>query len=348
MCPPRIPVVKRRLFPSLCLIAATLLAGIASAAPAGPVAAPGFSLELLRRPDAIFSGLGRDGDAVVVGNLSDGRLYRLSAAGDLAAFGPALPHGPDVIGDPTGPYRAERSGDHYLVAQGWTPSDAEEGPYDHALLKIDAAGSVVVLSGDFWNPFDFVVTGDTLIVVDAARNSIERLGPGGARTTLFVFPRLAYGESALADLSPTEFSGGDRVDIDAVPTGAALAGDRLYVALFTGFPFIAGAGEIVSLPLSGEPPAPRREASALNAPVDVALAADGGLLVLEHGTYDQGRGFVPESGRLIAIDRATGKRMLLLDRLTRPASLLVRPDGSIIVACLDGTLAFLTSQREGN
>ena len=53
------------------------------------------------------------------------------------AFGPTLPHGLDVIGDPTGPYRVVRAGDGYVVAQGWTPVDADEGPLDHALLEID-------------------------------------------------------------------------------------------------------------------------------------------------------------------------------------------------------------------
>lgn len=325
---------------------ALALAGamLATAASAAPVAAPGYAIDIVRHPGAIFSGLGRDGDALLVTNLADGRLYRWTAAAGLVPFGPTLPHGLDVIGDPSGPYRAERHGDRILVVQGWTPASAEEGAFDHALLEIDRDGGVTVIASDFWNPYDLAVDGDTTYVIDAARNSIERLDAGGGRVTLVTFPRRPARREGLKALSPTEFSGAAGYDIDAVPTGMTLAGDRLYVALFTGFPFIAGAGEIVSLSPSETPPTMRREAAGLNAPVDVALDAAGDLLVLEHGTYEQEGGFVAGSGRLLRLDRDTGARAVLLDGLTRPVSVLIRADGPVAVASLDGTLIFLTKR----
>jgi hypothetical protein len=204
---------------------------------------------------------------------------------------------------------------------------------------------VRVLSSDFWNPFRFTAAGEDLYVMDAARNSIERINDAGERKSVFAFPRIRQREGALTSLSPTEFSGRQAYESDAVPTGAALAGDRLIVALFTGFPFVAGAGEVVSVPLSGEEPTPRPEAGGFNAPVDVAIAADGKLLVLEHGTYDQAEGFVEETGRLVSVNSATGERQVLVDRLTRPTSVLARPAGPIVLACLDGTLVFVSSIR---
>jgi hypothetical protein len=147
-------------------------------------------------------------------------------------------------------------------------------------------------------------------------------------------------------LSPTEFRGTETYEVDAVPTGIALGDDgRLYVALFGGFPFLAGAGRVVSVATTGDP-APRVEADRLNAPVALAFDFDGSLLVLEHGTYDQSIGFVEGSGRLLAVDRAGTISHVLLDRLTRPADVLVWAPGEYVVSDLGGHLHFLTGIAE--
>src|SRR5262249_46838456 len=141
-----------------------------SGAAAAPVASPDWRLTVEHRDGARFAGLARDGEALLVTNLADGRLYRRDAAGRMSAFGPVLPHGVDTFGDPTGPYRVERAGQFYIVAQGWTPASRSAGPLDHALLRVGDAGTVAVVSNDLWNPYDFAVTGENFIVVDAARN----------------------------------------------------------------------------------------------------------------------------------------------------------------------------------
>jgi hypothetical protein len=323
------------------LIGAALALAAIGAASADPKPADGYALTVTHQPGAVFAGLARDGDDLLVTNLADGRLYRGLPGGSLAPFGPTLPHGVDVIGDPTGPYGIARVGDHYLVAEGWTPVDADEGPDDHALLKIDAAGAIRVLENDFWNPYAFALSGGRLYVIDAARNSVERLGADGTgKTTLFSFARLNAQESALKSLSPTEFKDAKTYDFDAVPTGIAVHDGRIYVSLFAGFPFIAGSGRIVSLPETGAAPSPQIDAADLNAPVDVGFDAAGEMLILEHGTYDQANGFAPGSGRLLAVD-ASGKRRVLLDGLTRPAALLVFDEHQTVVSQLDGTLIFL-------
>jgi hypothetical protein len=326
------------------LIAVTLLAMAAPAA-ADPTAASGYTLEIVRQPGAVFAGLARDGDSLLVTDLAAGRLYRRAPDGRFTAFGPVLPHGLDVIGDPTGPYRVARQGAAYIVAQGWTPANTEESRYDHALLEVDEVAGVRVLSSDFWNPYDFVTAFDGYYVIDAARNSVERLSADGGRQTLFTFARLTASGSTLKSLSPTEFGEQQSYAFDAVPTGIAVRGDRLYVSLFGGFPFVAGSGRIVSLPEAGVASSARVEAGDLNAPVDVVFDASGDMLVLEHGTFDQAGAWVPGSGRLLRMTSA-GVRQIILDGLTRPVSVLTWDARRLIVSELGGSLYFLTRSTE--
>jgi hypothetical protein len=320
-------------------------AAVCGAAWAGPTPGPGYAAEVVRMDGAIFSGLTRDGDVLLMTNLADGRLYRWSAKGGFAAFGPSLPHGLDVIGDPTGPYDVARSGNNYLVAQGWTPVDQAPGPHDHALIEVDDSRVVGVVSNDFWNPFRFIAAGQATYVIDAARNSIEKVTSTGERVSIFTFARIRQEGRALKGLSPTEFSGRQTYEFDAVPTGIAAHDGRIYVSLFAGFPFLPGAGKIVSLPESDKASTMRVEREGLNAPVDVAFDVEGRMLVLEHGKYDQAVGFEPESGRLISFDSTGGSPQLLLGGLTRPVSLLALDESRIVVSGLDGSVIFLTKSN---
>lgn len=328
-----------------CALAVVLAASLA--AHADPQPADGYTIEIVRKPGAIFAGLARDGDALLVTDLAEGRLYLYAPDGAFTAFGPTFPHGVDVMGDPTGPYKALRYGARYLIAEGWTPVNRDEGPNDHALLALDAKGGVQIVSSDFWNPYDFLVEGDTCFVVDAARNSVERLHADGSdKATIFTFARLRQEEGALKPLSPTEFAKNHAYEFDAVPTGIAARDGRLYVSLFAGFPYLAGAGRVVSLPSAGEATSAQIEAVDLNAPVDVAFDAGGRMLVLEHGTYDSSGAWVNGSGRLLRIDHASGTPQVLLGGLTRPTAILVFDARQIVVSQLDGSLIFL--KRKAN
>lgn len=326
------------------LIIASGLLFLATAAAADPVAASGYRLETVSKPGAAFSGLSRDGETLLITDLASGRLHRREANGELVAFGPAFPHGLDVIGDPTGPYRVVRVGDAFVVAQGWTPVDAGEGPLDHALVAIGEDGAPRVISSDFWNPFDFTVAGGTYYVIDSARNSVERMQADGRKQTVMTFRRMKQETTALQQLSPTEFTEGEDYEVDAVPTGITLRDGRIHVALFGGFPFLDGAGKIVSVPETGGAQPPRVDVEGLNAPVAVAFDTDGGMLVLEHGRYDQKEGFLKGSGRLLKLDKLTGARRTILDRLTRPVSILVWDERRLVVSELAGNLHFLTRE----
>ncbi|MBP2234194.1 hypothetical protein J2Z31_000684 [Sinorhizobium kostiense] len=312
---------------------------LAPAANAGPSVAAGYRLETVHVPGAAFSGLARDGDALLVTDLRTGRLYRRGPGGELLAFGPVFPHGLDVIGDPTGPYRVMRLNDGFVVAQGWTPVKSVESPLDHSLVSVSTAGEIRVISNDFWNPFDFVPADRGFYVVDAARNSVEHLQPDGRRKTLAMFRRLRQPAGAMQSLSPTEFGEGSSYDVDAVPTGIALHDGRLHVALFGGFPFLPGAGKIVSVPTTGGEP--QVEVDGLNAPVAIGFEQDGAMLVLEHGIYEQGQGFRKESGRLMRVDRPSGAQTVVLAGLTRPVSVILWDARQLVVSDLAGNLHFL-------
>jgi hypothetical protein len=322
------------------ILAAFLIAGLAgTASPVrGEPPSPQYTHEMRKLDGAVFSGLAGDGDDILVTDLKGGGFYRLSGDGAFTSFGPKLPHGPDVMGDPTGPYTIARSGSGYIVAQGWTPVDGTETPNDHALIEIDESALLRVISNDFWNPFRFRLAGEEIFVVDSGHNTIEKLSKDGKKTTLFSFARIKSTQDTLTRLSPTEFSGAEQYEVDAVPTGIAIAGDRLFVSLFGGFPFAEGTGRIVSMTLSGADP--KTEIADLNCPVDMA-AADDRILVLEHGLFDQATGFKPGSGRLLAIDMKGGGRTTMMDGLTRPVSFLVTESGEIAISELGDTLHIL-------
>ena len=324
---------------------AILTAGLAllsAATTAEPKAASGYEIETFSMPGAVFAGLSRDGDDLLVTDLAAGRLYRRKSDGTMSPFGPILPHGRDVIGDPTGPYGVLRGDGTYVVAQGWTPVGAKEGPYDHALVAIDG-DEARVINNDFWNPFDFIASGNVFYVVDAARNTVERLkSDGSGKETLVAFKRTSQAGAAMQGLSPTEFEEGSSYEVDAVPTGIALHEGRLYVSLFGGFPFLAGAGKVVSTPDKDGVSGLRVEFEELNAPVDIAFETNGRVLVLEHGLYDQATGFQAGSGRLLSFDMVSRDRQVVVAGLTRPASVLVWDERRIIVSELGGNILSLT------
>ncbi len=72
---------------------------------------------------------------------------------------------------------------------------------------------------------------------------------GAELTAVFANPRLLHEASALKRLSPTVFKPGEVYEV--VPTGLAIAGGRVFVALFGGFPYVEQGGAVVSLPMAG-------------------------------------------------------------------------------------------------
>lgn len=311
------------------------------AALADPMPAAGWTLEELPLGLKHPSGLAWS-DGLIVTDVGSGRVVRLEQDGALTDLTKPLPVGIDVMGQPTGPYKVKVDGQSIYVSQGWPDANAEPAPTDHALLSFTSPEETPrILSGDFWNPYDFEVvarSGDSadILVVDAGKNALLRLS-AGAVTPVYEFPRLKREPSQMSELSPTEFAGNAApYEVDAVPTGIAIRGDRAWVALFGGFPFTPNGGAVVSLPLEGEGATPRPEVEGLNTPVDVEFTPAGELLVLEMGAFDMASGFVPGTGKLSIVDLRTGKPQLLLGGLDQPTGLLAREDGEIYISALSG------------
>jgi hypothetical protein len=324
-----------------------VMLALTSAARAEPVAAPGYAHTPVAAPLAMPSGLAVDGDALVVSDLATGRVVRIGAGGAVVDLTPPLPTGKDVMGEPTGPYKVRISRGRVYVSQGWPDVDREAGPLDHAILALGGNESAEprVVGDDFWNPYDFEQAGDHWFVTDAARNALVRIPvAGGPVEQIYAFPRLKHRESALGSLSPTEFKSDEIYEIDAVPTGVAIGGARVYVALFGGFPYIEGGGVVVSLPLEGRERQARREVGGLDTPIDLAFTADGRLLVLEMGIFDMDKGFRPGTGTLSAIDLATGAAELLLSGLGLPVTVLPLPGGGALVAQMAGGIVRLSKR----
>ena len=312
---------------------------------ADPRAAPGWRVEPLPYGLSSPSGAARDGADLVLTDLATGRVVRASADGNIQILHSGLPVGRDVLGERTGPYKVRVRDGRVFVSQGWQDAGRAEIATDHAIFELTPDGGVRTLSNRLWNPYDFEWGGDAWYVADAAQNALMRLAPGGSLSIVYAFPDLVQRRTDLRFLSPTEFKSDEPYALDAVPTGIALRGERVFVALFGGFPFIAGSGRIVSLPKTGGAGA-RLELDGLDAPVDIAFDAKGRLLVLEMGRFGLASAtFRPGTGRLSRLDLVRGEREVLLEGLSRPVTVVPVADGAYVVVQSSGGILRLEASR---
>lgn len=131
-----------------------------------------------------------------------------------------------------------------------------------------------------------------------------------------------------------------------MPTGVAISGARVYVALFHGFPYSAGGGLVTSVPKSGQARRARGEVEGLNTPIDVAFDENGRLLVLAMGLFEFETGFVSCSGRHLAVELKGGKRDVLLSGLMQPVTVVPSRDGAAVTVEMAGSLLRLERARQ--
>ncbi|HEX2581184.1 MAG TPA: ScyD/ScyE family protein [Dongiaceae bacterium] len=307
---------------------------------AEPRAAPVYMLSEISTGFGIPSGIAEDGPNLLLTDLRTGRVVRRAPDGGLQDLMPPRPTGIDVLGQPTGPYKVAIHAGRVYVTQGWPDSSRDARPGDHAFLEAspDATISPLVKADGFWNPYDFTWSERGWLIVDSGKNALMRLAPDGALATVLEFPRIKHAAEQMQSLSPTEFSGkAQPYEVDAVPTGIAVHGDRVYIALLGGFPFVAKGGAVVSLALNGTEKTARPEVTGLDAPVALAFAPDSRLLILELGQFDFPSGhFVTGGGRLLAVDAKGKGRETLASGLDQPSGLLARANGEILITCLSG------------
>jgi len=159
------------------------------------------------------------------------------------------------------------------------------------------------------NPYGVLAEPGGEVVTDAGSNTLLRIGPSGAISTLAVFPSRAQGRST-----------------DSVPTAVAVGPDgAYYVSELTGVPFSTGASVIYRVVPGQEPTVVW---SGFTTVIDIAFDPDGNLYVLEHST---GPVFFQLPGRLLKV-APDGTQTVVIDNLTRPGSVALGPDGAIYIS----------------
>jgi hypothetical protein len=161
------------------------------------------------------------------------------------------------------------------------------------------------------NPHGLLARGGGWTVVDAGGNSLVRVNSSGSIRTLAVFPDREIGGAP----------------VQSVPTTVVRRGNWYYVGELTGFPFPAGEANVWRVPVEGGEP--ELWAGGFTTIIDVALAPNGGLYVLEitHNGFLSG----DLTGGLWRVDRDGEKHLLLTDGLFAPGGLVVDDDGSLLI-----------------
>jgi hypothetical protein len=187
-------------------------------------------------------------------------------------------------------------------------------------LGRDAESTIGVGGALLSNPYSFVATpdGEGFFVADAATGTVLRAGLDGS-VELFA-----------------EVPGHD------VLTGISWGADgRLYVSSFGTLPHADGSGAVLALDPDGTPTI---VLDGLTMVIDVAVAPDGSLLVLEYATPPTDPGGVEayrdRSGRLLHVPAGVGpaEARVLRDDLGRPTAILLSGD-DVFVSISQGELA---------
>jgi hypothetical protein len=233
---------------------------------------------------------------------------------------------------------------HFQFSDGhlWTlalPTDApltlRKVPY-----TVDDLTPVMLPSGNVFltNPFDMTFDADGIPVVsDASGNGVAKETPDGKTRFFHRFDRLT---------DPAN----EKLQIDAVPTGITRVGSEYFVTLTGGCPYPADSGLLVAI---DEQRNQRTVLDGLNMPIDVAIAPDGTIWVLEFARFDPdascftGEGYLPNTGRLSRL-RENGTLEPVVTDLNFPGAVLPLDDGSLyLTEIFAGRVLHLAFGTEG-
>jgi sugar lactone lactonase YvrE len=171
------------------------------------------------------------------------------------------------------------------------------------------------------NPYDIAFDADDVPVVsDASENGLATATP--QKRTIFIH--------RFGDLTDPQK---ESLRVDPVPTGITRVDDEYYVTLFSGCPYPAGSGKVVAV---GPERSERTVVDGLSLPIDVALAQDGTIWILEFARFlpdaycFDAQGYEPDSGTLSRL-RPDGTLEEVLTGLDFPGAVLPMPDGSLYI-----------------
>jgi hypothetical protein len=164
------------------------------------------------------------------------------------------------------------------------------------------------------NPFDLVGIDHRLYVTDGGRNHVWKVSTlTGATSILAAFPAI-----------PNTFTPAPPA-IEAVPTGIAASGDKLFVTLFRGAPFAPGASVVQKIDAhTGEQ---EELLGGLRAPIDVRPVRHGGwqkgYLVLVHSAGPVGMNPFGQPGKVLWYEDTTAVAVEIPSCLQRPTSMVL-------------------------
>ena len=167
---------------------------------------------------------------------------------------------------------------------------------------------------------------ENLYIVDAGLNGIVRLDRCTGNLSVF----------ATFDPIPNPTTEGPPF-MDAVPTGIVYTGDKFYVGLFVGFPFLPDSSRIVEVDLDGNVSVLK---TGLTSIVDVAVdPRDGNVVFLQFARWEFP--FVPNSGGVFKLKN--GAIDTVAFGLNFPAGLRFAPNGDLFVSSFaDGQILKIT------
>lgn len=208
----------------------------------------------------------------------------------------------------------------------WTlPADLAESLPEQVLTP-DELGATMFPDNAvrIYNPFDITFDIDgTPVVSDATTNGIATQRDDSVVKFIHRFQRLSNPENSEATIDP-------------VPTGMTRIGDEYYVTLLGGCPFPEQGGQLVAIDGQGNQ---RIVADKLTLPIDVALADDGTIWVLEFARFSPdgysecftGQGYLPNTGRLSRL-LPDNTLEVVVENLNFPGSVLPLANGDLLIA----------------
>ncbi|MDQ7026730.1 MAG: ScyD/ScyE family protein [Anaerolineae bacterium] len=266
-------------------------------------------------------GTGNDDDSAGVSMLTtDGELGRLISgfassrdAGDLSGV-PLVGVSPDGETIYIGNFNAQHL---------WTLPVSEalilpETPFmpDELGVAMERLNNVAVI-----NPFDITFAeNNSPVVTDASGNGVAIEMANGTTRFIHRFAPLINPDNA-------------DITIDPVPTGITRVGDEFYVTLFGGCPYPSQGGELVAIDMNRNQ---RTVIDNLTMPIDVALAEDGTIWVLQFaefapdGSCFTGTDYQANAGKISRLlDDDTLETVV--DGLNFPGAVLPLADGSLYI-----------------
>jgi sugar lactone lactonase YvrE len=158
------------------------------------------------------------------------------------------------------------------------------------------------------DPYGLLAIPGADLVADAGGNDLLRVEANGDVSLVTVLPPVPQAN-----------------DQEPVPTSVVLGPDgAYYVGEMTGAPFVDGAASIYRV-VPGQ--APQVYLSGFKTIIDFALDSQGNVYVLQHAT---GATMLLGPGELIRV-APDGAHTTVIDRLARPTSVAVGPDGALYV-----------------